>query len=476
VAKTIILTSAFFVIGVFCVAYPAPETAHVRCGARADSKAVWLFPTSELNFERATPLRCGEEVLVVGRAYWHGKDSVRVRRQDGREGYVLPEQIQIDSESPASQGVKPGDGTAHPVGSRLAKVGRGSQLIGMIVSREQVEMPNRLAGALRGALLGAALTPPPPSEPSGTGDGVSRAAQGTIAALQAAEQMRYPKRALTVYLLHSGYYVLTASVPSSKAPDVRTADAVRFRVKNHHLFIADDVGRTFKLRLVQVERVSAPYLPAPGTGPVFSQPSGDEHWVGNTATAGQTRVTVSCPPWPGQMIYIVGCIHDIQSDEQVPLLWGSQAVKEQRAYFCQLIEQILSAEGTWFIGEEWGRPHESFAAALAKKRGAPPPQNINTTVADLDRMGIPGDHMDGYFEGRYTSQQIAEWHEKREDFMFSKVKALRGNATSVLVICGFDHLYSLAEIFRRSGEEVTPEDYRTRSWYRKDVFFPSCLA
>jgi hypothetical protein len=141
---------------------------------------------------------------------------------------------------------------------------------GIMVGWDEVEKPNRIAGALRGAMLGAASTPPPASEPSGAGDGVSRTAQGTIAAQQAQEHMRYPTRWYTVYSFHSGYYVVSASIRSSKRPVVRTGDQVRFSVKDGSLFLNDGLGKTFKLKIVGVQRTSVPYVPAAGAGESFS--------------------------------------------------------------------------------------------------------------------------------------------------------------------------------------------------------------
>jgi len=141
---------------------------------------------------------------------------------------------------------------------------------GIMVGWDQVEKPNRPAGALGGATLGATSTSPAPAEPSGAGDGVSRAAQGTIAEQRAQDRMRYPGRWFTVYSFHSGYYVVSASMRSSKKPLVRTGDTVRFRIKNRTPPLTDGLGKTFKLEIVGTQRTSIPYVPAAGTGKAFS--------------------------------------------------------------------------------------------------------------------------------------------------------------------------------------------------------------
>jgi hypothetical protein len=171
------------------------------------------------------------------------------------------------------------------------------------------------------------------------------------------------------------------------------------------------------------------------------------------------------------MVQLVGCIHDIQSNEEIPLLEGNKAVREQRDCFCELLDEVLKNEMIEFVGEEWGRQLESFAEILSGEHRARYAE-INTTPADLERMGIPLD----YTLCHYSLDQKEDWHRLREQFMFDKVKEGRGNSKNILVICGFDHTERLAEKFRESQEEANVEDYRKRPWYRNDVFFPTaCL-
>jgi hypothetical protein len=86
--------------------------------------------------------------------------------------------------------------------------------------------------------------------------------------------MPYPTRSVAVYSFHSGYYVLRASMSARKNPLIRTGEAVRFRLRNHTFYLTDDVGKTFKLKLVEIQPVGTPYLPASGTGIAFSSPVG----------------------------------------------------------------------------------------------------------------------------------------------------------------------------------------------------------
>jgi hypothetical protein len=167
------------------------------------------------------------------------------------------------------------------------------------------------------------------------------------------------------------------------------------------------------------------------------------------------------------MIYVVGCVHDIQSSDPVQGLEGSPEVKQQRDHFCHLLEGIFSEARADLVTEEWGRKSESFAQILKKKLGfryVP----INTTDEDLDGLGIPGDYM---VLGRYTEEQRREWLRLRERTMLEKIRSARGAAESVVVICGFDHLQAFAEDLGK-GEIVKQVDYKGECWYRHDVFFP----
>jgi hypothetical protein len=134
------------------------------------------------------------------------------------------------------------------------------------------------------------------------------------------------------------------------------------------------------------------------------------------------------------------------------------------------VERILSDDKVELVAEEWGRPSESFAKALAKKLTVRY-VNINTEPEDLDALGIPRDYMESPC---YTEEERHGWLQQRERFMLEKTRSTRGTAKIALVICGFHHLKPLTEQLG-DGERVIPVDYRKDDWYRDDVFFPQSL-
>jgi len=169
------------------------------------------------------------------------------------------------------------------------------------------------------------------------------------------------------------------------------------------------------------------------------------------------------------MIWVVGCVHDIQSNAPVPLLEGSPDVRGQRDHFRELLVRILFDERVELVAEEWGRESESFAQALAKKDMVRY-VDINTSFEDLDALQIPRDYLGSPC---CTPEQKQLWLRQRETFMVEKIRSTRGTADTVLVICGFDHLETVA-LQLGNDEPVVRVDYRKEDWYRKDAFFPAC--
>ena len=259
-----------FVLLAFAFA-AAAETGHlVRCQPPSTDLAkirVQVLAAGDSDVIVAT-LACGERFEIVGRAYERGKDFVQIRTSQGKQGFVLASEVQSNNDSSPSA-----SSSAVIRGETLARAARSlhQQYAGILVDWEQIDKPNRLAASVRGALLGAALTPPPSSEqPSGAGDGISRTAQGVAAASQAQQQMPYPTRGFTFYTFRSGYYVLRASTASKRQPTLSIGEVVQFRVKHRSLFLSDESGETFKLKLVEMDEVSTPYLPPSGAGLAFS--------------------------------------------------------------------------------------------------------------------------------------------------------------------------------------------------------------
>ena len=164
-------------------------------------------------------------------------------------------------------------------------------------------------------------------------------------------------------------------------------------------------------------------------------------------------------------ILIVGCNHGIQSKDADALFGDSQQVTDQKKQFADLIERLVIKNEIEFIGEEWGLANATSAHTLAdanKKSWA----DINTSLEELDAMKIPRD----YVRGAYSREQKQKWTREREVVMVKKVREGRGTATKYLVICGFEHVEPLSDMFGEDCKTVERVDYRQQQWYQAGVF------
>lgn len=165
------------------------------------------------------------------------------------------------------------------------------------------------------------------------------------------------------------------------------------------------------------------------------------------------------------MIYVVGCIHGIQPRDEDWLGGDSPEAKEQKSFFTGLIREILAREDIQFVGEEWGRPEITIAHAIADSHGILW-ANINTSLHELEEMGIPTN----YVTGPYTAEQKAQWHRQREQFMLLKIQQERGEAANLLVVSGFEHMQPMSEVLQKLDNRIKTVDYRLLGWYQPRVF------
>lgn len=140
-------------------------------------------------------------------------------------------------------------------------------------------------------------------------------------------------------------------------------------------------------------------------------------------------------------------------------------VRQQKLAFRDLLEAALRERGIQFVAEEWGLPRQTTAHILANEHGIPW-ANINTSIEDLNRMGIPHN----YIHGDYSPEDKNRWHRQREKSMFQRVLELGDGANRVMVICGFNHVEPISELFRAIGLPISIVDYRQFPWYRPGVF------
>jgi hypothetical protein len=102
-----------------CSAVPARagDVAPVKCGPNQDR--VWVYD-SLTTFDLQSKIRCGETVEIVGRV----KGFVKVRTQDGSEGYI-PDSALPNVSPQEDSGGKPADVNAAAAAATLGRIARG---------------------------------------------------------------------------------------------------------------------------------------------------------------------------------------------------------------------------------------------------------------------------------------------------------------------------------------------------------------
>jgi hypothetical protein len=173
------------------------------------------------------------------------------------------------------------------------------------------------------------------------------------------------------------------------------------------------------------------------------------------------------PPTHAETTHVIGCNHGIQKTTEEDLLPIDDIaeIRTQRLHFSRLLEALVASAKIEFIGEEWGLPQPSAAQVLSNQKGIPW-ANINTTLEDLNRMGIPRD----YVHGHYDPAAKARWTELREEFMFRRIQENKGSAQHLMVVCGFRHLQPMARLLADLACTVQTTDYRALDWYRAGIF------
>jgi hypothetical protein len=165
--------------------------------------------------------------------------------------------------------------------------------------------------------------------------------------------------------------------------------------------------------------------------------------------------------------YIIGCNHGIQKANEDDLLPidNIEEIRIQRFSFRRLLEAIVTKRQIHFIGEEWGLPQPSIAQLLSQEKGIAW-ANINSSLEDLDRMGIPND----YVYGCYDPADKDRWNQLREGFMLRRIQESKGSAQNLAVVCGFHHMRSMGQLLANLSWTVETVDYRDLDWYRAGVF------
>ena len=172
------------------------------------------------------------------------------------------------------------------------------------------------------------------------------------------------------------------------------------------------------------------------------------------------------------MIFVVGVDHCLQEPESTSGFWQgieqTPRARRQREGFRALIQQIVSAHGCEFIGEEANEgqvtPAVREADRLRRSGRDIAYHNIEMTRTERRAAGIPTEGYDG--DPKYDAKLVSTWNRFREQHMIREIQAHRGDSENLLIICGVRHMNPLVEYFRQQGEDVAlPKDATREEWF-----------
>lgn len=96
--------------------------------------------------------------------------------------------------------------------------------------------------------------------------------------------------------------------------------------------------------------------------------------------------------------------------------------------------------------------------------------NIDRPKDTRGKLQIPLNYADPANSAGYSSEQISEWHEVREAYMYERATDRMVAETVALVICGHEHLQRLAQRFKKLGGRVESETILDEAWYRPEFY------
>lgn len=158
-------------------------------------------------------------------------------------------------------------------------------------------------------------------------------------------------------------------------------------------------------------------------------------------------------------ILIVGVDHLVQNFEpDCESPEGKKALAEQRAALRARLEELISKHQPQLIGEEEKPGVGSIGKVLADAHGLKYCK-LSMPSEERRKFGIDNSY-------RSTMAGVLAAYEVFENFMFQQIQNSRGDATSILVICGSDHAKRLATVLDKGGLSVEVEDTYYAKWYR----------
>ena len=161
-------------------------------------------------------------------------------------------------------------------------------------------------------------------------------------------------------------------------------------------------------------------------------------------------------------VYILGVEHDMQND---PHPIEADDARYQIQQYEATLTSLLRLGRFTLICEETSHKAKSIAARLAAEFGIGY-VNIDVTPEQRAQLGIPEGHLNKRNRNKSTQQQKDDWLKVRDVHMASGVRSRWAGHAEVLVVCGADHLPTLAARLQEPGIVIRRSDIRTQDWYR----------
>jgi hypothetical protein len=169
-------------------------------------------------------------------------------------------------------------------------------------------------------------------------------------------------------------------------------------------------------------------------------------------------------------IHILGCHHALQSAElcrrwtdwrELYETIGKDVdtiARQQKSNFAARVREIVRDRAVTLIGEEFDEGVATSASLVVRNW-----HMIDMPLAVREERQIPVDYSDPL--AGYTEEQRSGWNLERERFMVDQLVRNIGDAKSVLIICGAEHVEGLTRLFENIGHDVTSEDVTTAEWF-----------
>lgn len=157
-------------------------------------------------------------------------------------------------------------------------------------------------------------------------------------------------------------------------------------------------------------------------------------------------------------IHIFGIDHFLQNADSVCFTEkGKESEAKQKAAFEAIIVALICQRGIELLADEAKLEGSVLTERIAK--GKCRYLNVTMPHPERERLGICKDYESDEQSKKFALEQF-------ERYMFGKIQQQRGDAKSILVLCGRLHVDGLTRLFQSVGDSVTSEDVHKADWFK----------